>query len=90
MQKDRGELMPDNHTNVSIVRVVDTDEQGTDHTWFVGPHGSTQVEQTAIQLTSAARDAAVPAARQCHVEALFSDEDCLRVTSDRHAQGSLY
>lgn len=84
------------HSNVYIVRIVDTNRQGT-QTWFAGPYGSTRADQVAGELESAARGVAnrnEPDAlleRQCYVEALFSDDDCLVVTDyGRATQRSLY
>lgn len=89
--------MPYHHSNVYIVRVDDTNNQGEARTWFVGPYGSTRADQTADQLESAAREAAdreEPGAlrdRRCTVKALFSDDECLRVTDyGRTTEGSLY
>lgn len=83
------------HSNVYIVRIVDTDDRGETQTWFVGPYGSTRADQTADQLESAAREAALredPDAlrdRQCYAEPLFSDEECLKVADyGRAAEGS--
>lgn len=82
--------MPYNHSNVYIVRVVDTDERGAGQTWFVGPYGSTRADQTAAELESVARQAAVLRERQCYVEPLYSDDECLRVTDyGRTTEGSL-
>lgn len=89
--------MPYRHSNVYIVRVVDTDHKGEARTWFAGPYGSTRADQTADELESAAREVALredPGARRdrrCDVEPLFSDEECLRVADyGRAAEGSLY
>ena len=89
--------MPYHHSNVYIVRVDDTDDQGEARTWFVGPYGSTRADQTADQLESAARGAAdreergALRDRRCTVEALFSDDECLGVADyGRTTEGSLY
>lgn len=89
--------MPYQHSNVYIVRVTDTDAQGETRTWFVGPYGSTRADQTAHELESAAGGAAdreEPDAlrdRECVVEALFSNDECLRVADYGRAEhGSLY
>lgn len=88
--------MPYQHSNVYIVRVTDTDAQGETRTWFVGPYGSTRADQIADELESVARGATErePDAlrdRACVVEALFSDDDCLRVGDYGRAEhGSLY
>jgi hypothetical protein len=75
------------HSNVYIVRVVDTDASGTT-TWFVGPYGNTGAEQAAAELSGAAAGAVD--SRECHIEALLSDADCLRVADyDRATRGSL-
>lgn len=88
--------MPYQHSNVYIVRVVDTDGQGETRSWFVGPYGSTRAGQIADELESVARGATERQApdalrdRQCVVEALFSDDDCLRVADYGRAEyGSL-
>lgn len=79
------------HSNVYIVRVVDTDENdGEPHTWFVGPYGATRADQTAAYLERVARESTELRVRQCYVEALFSDEECLRVGDyTRKTEGSL-
>jgi hypothetical protein len=78
------------HSNVYIVRVVDVDAAGAVNTWFVGPYGSTRADQTADELKGAAADSLQPRSRECHVEALFSDDSCLRVADyDRATRGSL-
>lgn len=85
------------HSNVYIVRVTDTDAQGETRSWVVGPYGSTRADQTADYLESVARapsEREEPDAlrdRRCVVEALFSDDDCLRVQDYGRAEhGSLY
>ena len=85
------------HSNVYIIRIVDVDHQGETRTWFVGPYGSTRADQTADELEVTARGAAErgePNAlreRECYVEPLWSDNDCLRVADyGRATQGSLY
>lgn len=90
--------MPYQHSNVYIVRVTDTDAQGETRTWFVGPYGSTRADQTADYLESLALDPPSSGGqsdalrdRQCVVEELFSDDDCLRVQDYGRAEhGSLY
>lgn len=83
--------MPYQHSNVYIVRIVDTNDQGEVRTWFVGPYGSTRADQTADQLESVASEAAVLRERQCWVEPLFSDDECLRVADyGRASERSLY
>ena len=83
--------MPYQHSNVYIVRVVDTDDKGEARTWFVGPYGSTRADQTADQLESAAQEGAVLRDRQCTVEPLYSDDECLRVADyGRATERSLY
>lgn len=89
--------MPYQHSNVYVVRVTDTDAQGETRSWFVGPYGSTRADQTADYLESVARGATEreePDAlrkRECIVEALFSDDECLRVQDYGRAEhGSLY
>lgn len=78
------------HSNVYIVRVVDTDADGETRTWFVGPYGSTRSDQVADHLEAAAREGG-EVERQCVVEPLFSDDECLRVADyDRRTRGSLY
>lgn len=78
------------HSNVYIVRVVDVDDDGAANTWFVGPYGSTRADQTADELRCAAEESRQLTSRECHVEALFSDNDCLRVADyDRATHGSL-
>lgn len=79
------------HSNVYIVRIVDTDDQGETTTWYVGPYGSTRADQVADELESVARAADVLRERRCLVEALYSNDDCLRVTEyGRAVEGSLY
>ena len=63
------------HTNVWIVRIVDEGPSDT-RTWFVGPYGSTRADQTAARL-EVSKPADVQ--RSCYVEALWSDDECLRV-----------
>lgn len=89
--------MPYQHSNVYIVNVTDTDNQGATCSWFVGPYGSTRAGQVADELASLARGAIEreePDAlrdRECFVEALFSNDDCLRVQDYGRAEhGSLY
>ena len=89
--------MPYNHSNVYIVRVVDIDHQGETNTWFIGPYGSTRADQVAYEMESAARTAVDSEAagvlgdRQCYVEPLWSNDDCLRVADyERATAGSLY
>jgi hypothetical protein len=78
------------HSSVYIVRIVDIDDAGASSTWFVGPYGSTRADQTAYELRVAADSTDRLRSRECHVEPLFSDEDCLRVADyDRAAHGSL-
>lgn len=78
------------HSNVYIVRVVDTDQAGT-NTWFVGPYGSTRADQVANELESVALDSETLRRRECHVEALYSDDECLVVADyGRVGSGSLY
>lgn len=71
--------MPYHHSNVYIVRVDDTDDQGEARTWFVGPYGSTRADQTANQLSRPPGRPRCWRDRQCTVEALYSDDECLRV-----------
>ncbi|SIS23093.1 hypothetical protein [Williamsia sterculiae] len=78
------------HSNVHIVRVVDVMDNSKARTWYVGPYGSTRANQTANYLESVARDAEVITSRECYVEPLFSDDDCLRVADyGRTTLGSL-
>lgn len=78
------------HSNVYIVRVVDVDAAGVANTWFVGPYGSTRADQIADELRGVAEESRQLRSRECHIEALFSDNDCLRVADyDRAAHGSL-
>ena len=77
------------HSSVYIVRVVDVDGSGEHSSWFVGPYGSTRAAQTADELERSARDTSLRS-RECHVEPLFSDAECLRVADyGRAEQGSL-
>lgn len=79
--------MPYSHSNVYIVRVVDERATGTE-TWYVGPYGATRADQTAARLEAKGREGEI--ARTCHVEALFSDDECLRVDDYvRSTAGSL-
>lgn len=79
------------HSNVYIVRIVDVNDQGEVRTWHTGPYGSTRAERTADYLESAARDAGTLRQRECFVEPLWSNDECLRVADyDRATQGSLY
>lgn len=78
------------HSNVYIVRVVDVYADGEGNTWFAGPYGSTRAGQIADELHRAAETSRKLKSRACHVEALFSNDDCLRVADyDREAHGSL-
>ncbi len=80
--------MPYQHSNVYIVRVTDTDAQGETRSWFVGPYGSTRADQTADYLESVAHGGTE---RECIVEPLFSDGDCLQIQDYGRAEhGSLY
>lgn len=82
--------MPLSHSNVYIVRVVDTAKGGEDRTWFVGPYGSTRADQTADKLEHAARESGELLERRCLVEPLWSDDECLRVDDyNRATLGSL-
>lgn len=63
------------HSNVYIVRVKDTDSDGETRTWFVGPYGSSRADTTADAL----ENNAPTLTRECFVEALYSDDECLRV-----------
>lgn len=77
------------HSNVYIVRVVDVDAAGEANTWFAGPYGSTRADQIRDELQRAAEEARQLRSRECHIEALFSNDDCLRVGDyDRASHGS--
>lgn len=79
--------MPYSHSNVYIVRLVDERATGA-KTWYDGPYGSTRADQTADRLEAKQREAEI--ARTWHVEALFSDDECLRVDDYvRSTAGSL-
>ena len=68
------------------MRIVDTNDNGEENTWFAGPYGSTRADQIAAELSHIT----TTRPRQCHVEPLFSDNDCLRVADyDHKTQGSL-
>lgn len=76
------------HNDVFIVRVVDDRRDGDSDTWFVGPYGSTRADHMADELRAAASEALLT--RECFVEPLFSDDECLRVSGyTRASQGSL-
>ncbi|GAB3583173.1 hypothetical protein [Calidifontibacter terrae] len=78
------------HSNVYIVRVTDTLSDGETNEWFAGPYGSTRADQTADHLEAVSRDDEGFTDRRCVVEALFSDDECLRVDDYvRREQGSL-
>lgn len=78
--------MPLSHSNVYIVRVVDTTREAGDRTWFVGPYGSTRADQVADELEQAGE----VLERRCVVEPLWSDDECLRVDDyNRVTLGSL-
>lgn len=81
------------HSNVYVVRIVDTDNTGEQRTWFAGPYGSTRADQTARYLEFAVCDESVEADlsdRLCYVEPLYSDNECLRVDDyTRATDGSL-
>lgn len=78
------------HSSVYVVRVVDTDAQGKTRAWVVGPYGSTRADQIADELEALGGQSDDLRERRCHVEALFSDEDCLRVHDYGRAEhGSL-
>lgn len=78
------------HSNVYIIRIVDVDENREERTWFMGPYGSTRAEQQAIYLEHVGRDARELLERACYVEALWSDDECLRVDDyNRTTMGSL-
>lgn len=77
------------HSNVYVVRVVDTDLEGETRTWLVGPYGSARADEIADELAARGQSDGLRE-RRCHVEALFSDEDCLRVHDYGRAEhGSL-
>lgn len=84
--------MPYQHSNVYIVSVTDTDEDGQTSTWFVGPYGSTRAGHVADELEDMARAESSPLRdRQCVVEPLYSNDECLRVADYvRGTEGSLY
>lgn len=78
------------HSSVYIVRIVDTTTAGEVRTWFVGPYGSTRAGQTAGHIENSVADLARLQSRECFVEPLFSDDECLRVADyGRAAHGSL-
>ena len=86
-----------NHRDVYIVRVADIDHQGETRSWFVGPDGSSRADQVADDLESTTRKTAEKKEtgalwdRQCFVEPLWSNDDCLRVADyERATEGSLY
>jgi len=82
--------MPFSHSNVYIVRVVDTTKDAEDRTWFVGPYGSTRADQIANDLEHVGRESTKLLDRRCVVEPLWSDDDCLRVDDyNRAVLGSL-
>ncbi|PBI91151.1 Uncharacterised protein [Rhodococcus erythropolis] len=77
------------HSNVYIVRIVETDAAGDIKTWFAGPYGSTRADQTADHLESIVAED-TNRTRECYVEPLFSDDECLRVADyDRKTHRSL-
>ena len=78
------------HSNVHIVKIVDVQKDGEVNTWFVGPYGTTRAGQVAYSLESEARDYPRLESRECTVEALFWDDECLRVADySRETLGSL-
>lgn len=78
------------HSSVYIVRIVDVTDDGGRTTWFAGPYGSTRADQIAHELETGANDNARRGARECYVEPLFSNDECLRVNDyGRAARGSL-
>ena len=81
------------HSSVHIVRIVDTDENGKKTTWYIGPYGSTRADQTADQLEAEIRHSDNTTGqrwRECYVEKLFSDDECLVVKDyGRVESGSL-
>lgn len=79
------------HSNVYIIQVGDTAIDGETRTWFAGPYGSTRADQVADHLESVAHETGEIRERRCVVWALFSDDECLRVSDyDRKTLGSLY
>ncbi|PZU04586.1 MAG: hypothetical protein DI630_00225 [Gordonia sp. (in: high G+C Gram-positive bacteria)] len=65
-----------------IVQIVDTDPAGGTKVWFVGPYGWSLAHQTADELRSIVdEDTEHRGARECSVEPLFSNGECLRVTN---------
>lgn len=79
--------MPYSHSNVYIVRVVD-EGAAEKRTWYLGPYGSTRADQTADRLEAEGQAKGIE--REAFVEALFSDDECLRVDDYvRSSKGSL-
>lgn len=82
------------HSNVYIVRVKDTTADGETTTWFAGPYGSTAADQAADAIETAPNVGRVGRSdreRECFVEALYSDNDCLIVQPyGRRDTDSLY
>ena len=78
------------HSSVHIVKIVDVGKDGDTNTWYVGPYGHTRSGQVAHDLQAEVRDYPRLESRQCTVEPLFSDDECLRVADyDRTTHGSL-
>jgi hypothetical protein len=78
------------HSSVYIVKIVDVMKDGDTNTWYVGPYGNTRADQVASSLETDARDYDVYESRDCTVEPLFSDDECLRVADyGRPTHGSL-
>lgn len=72
------------HSNVYIVRIVDSTRDDVS-TWFAGPYGGTRAEQKATELQEMAHESTRLRSRECFVEPLFSDDDCLSVSGYNRA-----
>lgn len=78
------------HSSVYIVKIVDVMNDGETNTWYIGPYGNTRAEQAASAFEADAREYAAFESRQCTVEPLFCDDECLRVADyGRTTHGSL-
>lgn len=73
------------HATVYIVQIVDTDSAGEGpKVWFVGPYDWSLAHQTADELRRIVdEDLEHRGARECSVEPLFSNGECLRVADSR-------
>ncbi|PWJ23008.1 hypothetical protein ATK17_3899 [Branchiibius hedensis] len=70
------------HSNTYIVKVTDTDEDGSEEVWFVGPLGADEADQMADALEcdpNVGHLGPFRRRRECCVEDLYSANNCRTV-----------